>query len=493
MKNWLIRVAGTCTSISLKPTIPSITWPTENNQPSTSANSDKSSAHAPNTSKRRESALRDEQRRTTPRDEYGDDMLDDEDLVAVMDSVEDASFRHTDSFEAAKPTRAAPKIVLPRHFNPPVSDAPEEPQELWQPKRLSNGKWDCNHKCKDKQECKHYCCNHGLDNPPKEPGRAKKAKNDGEGFASQAKQKLSRGQTTLNIRKAGKRHDLPSMDDDVELMDLSRPKSKAKAPSAPKADEYKKLAKLHSATQKSTTSAPMPRFTLPSLGPPSGRQGSQRLSFLPDHRQQQEMEHEANDFGLDLSDSELPDDPIQSTARYKDDAAMVAELTGAKRAPSLPQYEKTSTSYGFGDSDGSVEAAMVGLADSQAMRSHRAENADDIEPSVLHTSYTTAKGVPPGIEKSMKSTGAKAPFFASSRDPEVPSKPVCASASKHEGSPFDANALPKLKKPRQDVASISEGAKAAETPNTTEDKSSDPPSEIDPMIMQMFGSYVNFV
>ncbi|KAL4942666.1 hypothetical protein BDV06DRAFT_211637 [Aspergillus oleicola] len=34
---------------------------------------------------------------------------------------------------------------------------------------LGNGRWACNHKCKDKTSCKHLCCREGLTNPPKLP------------------------------------------------------------------------------------------------------------------------------------------------------------------------------------------------------------------------------------------------------------------------------------------------------------------------------------
>ncbi|TQB76107.1 Sec63 [Monascus purpureus] len=33
--------------------------------------------------------------------------------------------------------------------------------------RLPNGRWACNHKCKDKATCKHFCCREGLEKPPK--------------------------------------------------------------------------------------------------------------------------------------------------------------------------------------------------------------------------------------------------------------------------------------------------------------------------------------
>ncbi|OJJ40268.1 hypothetical protein ASPWEDRAFT_123002 [Aspergillus wentii DTO 134E9] len=36
-----------------------------------------------------------------------------------------------------------------------------------EPTRLPNGRWACNHKCKDKTACKHFCCRDGLEKPPK--------------------------------------------------------------------------------------------------------------------------------------------------------------------------------------------------------------------------------------------------------------------------------------------------------------------------------------
>ncbi|RAL09680.1 putative DEAD/DEAH box DNA helicase (Mer3) [Aspergillus homomorphus CBS 101889] len=32
---------------------------------------------------------------------------------------------------------------------------------------MENGRWACNHRCKDKTICKHFCCRDGLDKPPK--------------------------------------------------------------------------------------------------------------------------------------------------------------------------------------------------------------------------------------------------------------------------------------------------------------------------------------
>ncbi|KAH7889514.1 hypothetical protein F5I97DRAFT_1994977 [Phlebopus sp. FC_14] len=41
-----------------------------------------------------------------------------------------------------------------------------QPKELRERKR-PDGKYDCNHSCKNKSRCRHYCCNEGLSEPPR--------------------------------------------------------------------------------------------------------------------------------------------------------------------------------------------------------------------------------------------------------------------------------------------------------------------------------------
>ncbi|KGO73307.1 Helicase, C-terminal [Penicillium italicum] len=67
------------------------------------------------------------------------------------------------------PAKAAPKVSHPREDDW-VADI-DEPVDEYEPVRLANGKWACNHKCKDKTSCKHFCCREGLEKPPKPPKR----------------------------------------------------------------------------------------------------------------------------------------------------------------------------------------------------------------------------------------------------------------------------------------------------------------------------------
>ncbi|KZV62156.1 P-loop containing nucleoside triphosphate hydrolase protein [Peniophora sp. CONT] len=46
------------------------------------------------------------------------------------------------------------------------------------PQKLPNGKYSCNHSCKDKTACRHLCCREGLDKPPPKPRVAAGADKD---------------------------------------------------------------------------------------------------------------------------------------------------------------------------------------------------------------------------------------------------------------------------------------------------------------------------
>ncbi|PWY64887.1 DEAD/DEAH box DNA helicase [Aspergillus eucalypticola CBS 122712] len=58
--------------------------------------------------------------------------------------------------------------------------------------RLENGRWACNHRCKDKTTCKHLCCREGLEKPPK----ANK-KRSGDDDKNKGKKITGLNQTTL--------------------------------------------------------------------------------------------------------------------------------------------------------------------------------------------------------------------------------------------------------------------------------------------------------
>ncbi|KAL4932118.1 putative DEAD/DEAH box DNA helicase (Mer3) [Aspergillus undulatus] len=72
-----------------------------------------------------------------------------------------------------------------------------------EPERLDNGRWACNHKCKDKTSCKHFCCREGLDNPPKVAKRKPEAGSREETGSNQLK-------LSANITKPSSKNHVPT-------------------------------------------------------------------------------------------------------------------------------------------------------------------------------------------------------------------------------------------------------------------------------------------
>jgi len=109
---------------------------------------------------------------TTSENEEFDIDIDDADLneaVATLEPDDMDEFADIDSipdFPAPKTQKHLAGAGKPRKS----IEASQEPETVsWQPRKLKNGKWACNHKCKDKMTCKHMCCREGTDNKPKPP------------------------------------------------------------------------------------------------------------------------------------------------------------------------------------------------------------------------------------------------------------------------------------------------------------------------------------
>ncbi|KAK7747457.1 ATP-dependent DNA helicase MER3 [Cytospora paraplurivora] len=113
--------------------------------------------------------------------------LNDEDLWPVIDQA-NSNQRKEHVLQKERQTKATPKQRQPKT---PHADARDE--DPWQPVRLPNGKYKCNHQCADAgvkrggRACTHKCCREGVDQPrrPKRPSSKRKADDD-EGIADAA-------------------------------------------------------------------------------------------------------------------------------------------------------------------------------------------------------------------------------------------------------------------------------------------------------------------
>ena len=95
------------------------------------------------------------------RDEFGDGGIDDDELVKALSN--DLEFDHIDNY----PNQPGEtwQENKERRKRPGTSKLSNKANQ--EPRQLANGKWTCNHPCKDKNVCKHLCCKQGIDNPPR--------------------------------------------------------------------------------------------------------------------------------------------------------------------------------------------------------------------------------------------------------------------------------------------------------------------------------------
>ncbi|KAL8829578.1 MAG: hypothetical protein Q9170_006107 [Blastenia crenularia] len=117
-------------------------------------------------------------------------------------------------------------------------DHNETNEQDWAPTQLQNGKWACNHKCKDKTACKHLCCHEGIDKPPKAPkqnANDSRPKSDATSAPKQSSVQMKLPMEKPIPRQATK---------DIETVDLAqRRTSNEYAKVAPRA--YRALHHLH--------------------------------------------------------------------------------------------------------------------------------------------------------------------------------------------------------------------------------------------------------
>lgn len=149
------EVAGTMRHATLYPQIPEAAFPPRK-EDNTYSTETRAAAIAPNTAKRRAAAAS-----TTTEvshyDEFADPDLGDDDLF----NAEMSGFVDIDTF--AEVVSGQPGRKKRRVENTSAVSVD------WEPRQLSNGKWACNHSCKDKSTCKHLCCRDGVDKKPKPP------------------------------------------------------------------------------------------------------------------------------------------------------------------------------------------------------------------------------------------------------------------------------------------------------------------------------------
>lgn len=230
---WLLtRTAGTMRSAILQPDVTAHVFSTSKTRESSNAQSGKpvskrTSSKSKTGSKRRASE--------TGFDEFDDAGIDDSDLALA----ENGGFENIDDFD----DEPRPNVSKLRKKQT-TSNSHNDETAANEPRQLANGKWACNHNCKDKTSCKHLCCREGLDKKPK-PSKAKSSKKEAENSADPKQTQLS-----LSVSKKAK---MPA------ATQQSQSQQSVPAPdrNPPRGPEMQKLNALHNNAKSSTQPVPL--------------------------------------------------------------------------------------------------------------------------------------------------------------------------------------------------------------------------------------------
>jgi ATP-dependent DNA helicase HFM1/MER3 len=380
-------------------------------------------------SKRRIENVPVQRRKSATSDDFGDIDIDDEVLAKV--SCEDLDFEHIDNF--ADPTdvithnntaknksskgKARAKAV---GFNA-ENDGGSEPTQL------PNGRWACSHKCKDKEACKHYCCKHGMDKPPKKAASKCGSANQqqDQAFSESSTPEGVKVQSKLSL-PASKRK-VSSVIEELDLTEQEEKRRKEYTISGPR--DHRDLHNLHKSVQKKDVPPSLYSVMHKKPAYSYGEGGQHQLSFLSQPTTARPLtSSEYGDLQLDEFEPDLPAAKMQPA--YSDNTT--SQHFSSKQT--VPSYESDT----FGDEDSLFGDAIVGLADSQdlqaasntAIANLQTRNAqsstalvaqhEDTDFSMVDLDFTAIKEVDPDQpeQRAILETKARTPVLQSTSSPE---------------------------------------------------------------------------
>jgi ATP-dependent DNA helicase HFM1/MER3 len=184
-------------------------------------------------SKRRTENAKASRKSTVASDDFGDDGLDDDTLVKA--ACGDLKFDHIEAYpDPLAPTTHGYNAKIKSHKGKEtgqskiVKGLPETliKESTNNATRLPNGKWACNHPCKDREACKHFCCKNGMDKPPKKKPVTRSAWSGEPQLQPQQKVSPLKGkETQTKLQLVASKRKAPSQ---IEELDLTRQEKKQK-------------------------------------------------------------------------------------------------------------------------------------------------------------------------------------------------------------------------------------------------------------------------
>ncbi|GAB1738685.1 hypothetical protein NU219Hw_g3482t1 [Hortaea werneckii] len=277
------EIAGTARSAVLKFGLPASAFPVTNGAEQMI---EQRTTQKANTTKRQASKSRINVPPKTS-DEFDDAELDDTDLVLA----ENDAFTSIDELDLTMGDTSNKATTTKKGLSGQATSTTK-------PRQLPNGRWACNHTCKNKVNCKHLCCKEGLEHPP-HPPKPRHSKNKDAEAPLDPKQK----QIVMN---GSKTTTLPS----------PLTSSTSKHNPAEETKEGRSLAKLHNSVKGRTP--PVPLISRQSK---LREENSSNMSALPSPLTYRKgtLDEGESDYGNDAWDSnDLPDACVNHTQQGAD-------------------------------------------------------------------------------------------------------------------------------------------------------------------------------
>ena len=254
-----------------------------------------------------------------------------------------------------------------------------------EPKRLENGRWTCNHRCKSKQRhvhppskkivaklrnrCKHLCCREGLDKPPKPSVKSNSTKTNTT-KSNQSREPIkqviasNRGQLPMTFSGGPRGQGRGVKPSTIDRVDLT---TEREVRTTLGQQNPKGLNSLHSSVPETAPVKVKPQKR-PSFS--YARESSPSLSFLD------EAVQGVGKFSSDYDDSWMDDFPSPS--------ALLQNTTLA--ASQLP-FPLSGSNHGtaYDESVSELEACLVGLDDSMTLDNDKITRAPSAPPHLFQT------------------------------------------------------------------------------------------------------------
>ncbi|KAI4686006.1 uncharacterized protein J4E88_003843 [Alternaria novae-zelandiae] len=335
-------------------------------------------------SKRRTETTRPSRKASATSDDYGDGDVDDDALVNA--SFRDLDFDHIENYAdpidsitrkntAKNKTTKNKDDEKSKRIVRPIDTTAE--QDDLEPVQLANGKWACNHPCKDRSACKHQCCKTGMDKPSKKKAVAKRVPS-GEDRPEPMQQppppKGKEKQTKLQLTASKRKISAP-----IDELDLTQQEKKQKADygtNGPR--DYRGLHQLHKTIQGKglPSSLHSVKYTKPAYCYSQG--GEHSLDFMG--RSAAELHSASSDYGefqFDEPPADFNHPPHQSSQQ--------SSLGDTQESDVYMDYEPAAPvasheSDAFDDDDSVLREAFIGLADSHNLQEIRESDTNTMQP-----------------------------------------------------------------------------------------------------------------